>query len=83
MQAEAEYIANQLAALHADGVPWNEIGVFYTAQFVGEEIAAALQRFQVPFDWLKACWPAGTANTHDAGSIGIAIEPMLRVSTKS
>jgi len=53
MQAEAEYIANQLAALHADGVPWNEIGVFYTAPFVGEEIAAALTRFQVPFDWLK------------------------------
>jgi hypothetical protein len=53
MQAEAEYIANQLLALHANGVPWNEIGVFYTAPFVGDEIAAALARLKVPFDWLR------------------------------
>ena len=53
MRAEAEYIANQLLALHADGVPWNEMGVFHTAPFVAEEIAAALERLQVPFEWLK------------------------------
>ncbi len=53
MQAEAEYIANQLLALHANGVAWNEIGVFHTAPFVGDEIAAALARLKVPFDWLK------------------------------
>jgi hypothetical protein len=34
-------------------VPWSQIGVFYTAPFVGEEIAAALDRFRVPFDWLR------------------------------
>jgi superfamily I DNA/RNA helicase len=53
MQAEAEYIANTLLSLHTDGVPWNEMGVFHTAGFVGEEIAAALTRLKVPFDWLK------------------------------
>jgi superfamily I DNA/RNA helicase len=53
MKAEAEYIANQLLALHADGVPWNEMGVFHTAPFVAEEIAAARERLHVPFEWLK------------------------------
>lgn len=53
MKAEAEFIANQLLALHSKDVPWNEIGVFYTAPFVGQEIATALERLKVPFDWLK------------------------------
>ncbi len=53
MKAEAEYIGKQLLALHANGVPWNEIGVFHTAPFVALEIAAALEHLQVPFDWLK------------------------------
>ena len=32
---------------------WNEIGVFYTAPFVADEIAAALAAMDIPFDWLK------------------------------
>jgi superfamily I DNA/RNA helicase len=50
---EAQHIAETLRAQHAKGVPWNEMGVFYTAQFVAEEIAGALQAMDVPFDWLK------------------------------
>ncbi|MEJ0099575.1 MAG: NERD domain-containing protein/DEAD/DEAH box helicase [Pseudomonadota bacterium] len=53
LQAEAEYIGNQLLALHSSGVAWNEMGIFYTAPFVAPEIAAALERLKVPCDWLK------------------------------
>jgi hypothetical protein len=53
MKAEADYIGNQLLALHSTGVPWNEIGVVYTVSFVAQEIAAALERLKVPFDWMK------------------------------
>ncbi|MDQ2641738.1 MAG: ATP-binding domain-containing protein, partial [Pseudomonadota bacterium] len=53
VRLEAQDIARELKAQHADGVAWNEMGVFYTAPFVAEEIAAVLQAEEVPFDWLK------------------------------
>lgn len=52
-QHEARHIARELQARHAAGVRWNEMGVFHTAPFVAEEIAAALRDTGVPFDWLK------------------------------
>ena len=53
LKQEALRITEELQAQHASGVPWQEMGVFYTAPFVAEEIAAALQTRSVPFDWLK------------------------------
>jgi superfamily I DNA/RNA helicase len=53
MRLEAQHIGKELLAQHAAGVAWNEMGVFYTAPFVAEEIAAALDALGVPFDWLK------------------------------
>jgi superfamily I DNA/RNA helicase len=53
VKLEAQHIGRELLAQHAAGVPWNEMGVFYTAPFVGEEIAAALQDMNLPFHWLK------------------------------
>jgi superfamily I DNA/RNA helicase len=53
MRAEAEYVAKQLVELHRSGVPWSEMGVFHTAPFVGDELAAAMEGLEVPFDWLK------------------------------
>ena len=50
---EAQQVGRELMAQHAQGVPWNEMGVFYTAPFVAEEIATALEAMGVPFDWLK------------------------------
>lgn len=53
LRLEVAHIARELKAQHAAGVPWNEMAVFYTAPFVADEIAQALQEAGVPFDWLK------------------------------
>jgi superfamily I DNA/RNA helicase len=53
VKLEAQHIASELLAQHAAGVPWNEMGVFYTAPFVADEIAAQLAAMDVPFDWLR------------------------------
>lgn len=53
LQQEARHIAQELKAQHAGGVPWNEMGVFYTAPFVAEEIATELAATNVPFDWFR------------------------------
>lgn len=53
LQLEVAHIARELKAQHAAGVPWNEMAVFYTAPFVADELARALQKAGLPFDWLK------------------------------
>jgi len=53
VKLEAQHIGRELCAQHAAGVAWNEMGVFYTAPFVADEIAAALEQMEVPFDWLR------------------------------
>jgi superfamily I DNA/RNA helicase len=50
---EAESIAAELRRLHVRGVPWQDMGVVYTAQFIAEEVVAALERSGIPFEWLK------------------------------
>ena len=53
VKLEAQHIGRELRAQHAAGVPWNEMGVFYTAPFVADEIAAQLTAMDVPFDWFR------------------------------
>ncbi len=50
---EASIICRELRRLNAHGTPWREMGVVYTARFVGEEVARALEDAGVPFEWLK------------------------------
>jgi hypothetical protein len=50
---ETEYIARQLAALHAQGTPWNHMAVLFRATFIGEKIAATLALREIPCQWLK------------------------------
>lgn len=50
---EGEYIARQLAALHAQGTPWAHMAVLYRATFMGEKIAATLALREIPCEWLK------------------------------
>jgi superfamily I DNA/RNA helicase len=50
---EAAIIRQELKRLHAQGIPWREMGVVYTARFVAEEVARALDEAGVPFEWLK------------------------------
>jgi hypothetical protein len=50
---ETEYVARQLAALHAQGTPWNHMAVLFRATFIGEKIAATLAQREIPCQWLK------------------------------
>ena len=52
-EAEAEKIAQELLRLHRADTPWREMGVFYTAHFVGQAVKDALDRANIPVDWLK------------------------------
>ncbi|MCP5472375.1 MAG: 3'-5' exonuclease [Steroidobacteraceae bacterium] len=53
VKQEARQIGREILAQHEAGVAWNQIGVFYTAPFVAEEIALVLETLKVPFDWLR------------------------------
>lgn len=53
MQEEAESIARDIQQRRAAGTALSEIGVFYTAPFVGAEVAECLSRAGIPFEWLK------------------------------
>lgn len=53
VKLEAAHIVRELQSQHDAGVPWNEIGVFYTAPFVADELERALHEASIPFDWLK------------------------------
>ena len=50
---EALIIRRELQRLHAQGTPWRDMGVVYTARFVAEEVARTLEEAGVPFEWLK------------------------------
>lgn len=50
---EASIIRRELQRLHAQGTPWREMGVVYTAPFVGDEVARALEDAGIPYEWLK------------------------------
>jgi hypothetical protein len=52
-EAEANKIAQELLRLHRTGTPWGEMGVFYTALFVGQAVKEALDHASIPVDWLK------------------------------
>lgn len=50
---EATHIAGQLKALHDEGRPWNEMAALYPAAFVGKEVVTALEKAQIPIEWLQ------------------------------
>lgn len=52
-EAEAKNIAQQLLRLHRAGTPWRDMGVFYTAPFVGQAVKDELDSASIPVDWLK------------------------------
>ncbi len=53
VEDEATWIAREVQKRHGSGTTWGHIGVFYTAPFVAEAIAAAFERASVPFEWLR------------------------------
>jgi superfamily I DNA/RNA helicase len=52
-EAEAKKIAQELLRLHRADTPWRDMGVFYTAPFVGQAVKDALDSANIPVDWLK------------------------------
>ena len=52
-EAEAKKIAQELLRLHRADTPWRDMGVFYTTPFVGQAVKDALDRANIPVDWLK------------------------------
>jgi superfamily I DNA/RNA helicase len=53
VKEETEYVARQLAALHAQGTPWNQMAVLFRATFIGEKVAATLAAREIPCQWLR------------------------------
>ena len=51
-RSEAAFAVERLKALHASGMPWNEMAVVYRVKFMGERIVEALERASVPVEWL-------------------------------
>jgi hypothetical protein len=52
-EAEAKRIAQELLRLHRADTPWRDMGVFYTTPFVAQAVKDALDRANIPVDWLK------------------------------
>jgi superfamily I DNA/RNA helicase len=48
---EAEYVANKLTEANRTGMPWNDMAVIYRRYGIGQEIADALSRKSIPFQW--------------------------------
>lgn len=53
IEAEAKKIAQELLRLYQAHTPWGDMGVFYTAPFVGQAVKDALDGAGIPVDWLR------------------------------
>ena len=51
--AEAAFVARQVAALHARGTPLAEIAVLYRSEWMGRSLSRALDGSGVPVHWLR------------------------------
>ena len=52
-EAEAGFVARQVAALHARGTPLAEIAVLYRSEWMGRNLSSALDGLGVPVHWLR------------------------------
>jgi len=50
---EADAIARQFNDVHDAGTPWKDMAILYPAHYFGDEIAAAFQHAQIPFERLE------------------------------
>jgi superfamily I DNA/RNA helicase len=51
LRDEAEYVANKVTEANRTGMPWNEMAVVYRRYGIGQQIADALSRKKIPFQW--------------------------------
>lgn len=66
LKDEAVFIADEVQRLRSRGLAWKDIGIFYTAPFVAEELSHALLGKDVPLDWLKGAASKAHSATRDA-----------------
>ena len=52
LQAEAEFIAKEFAAINQAGWAWRDLAVVYRSRFIGQEIAKRLRLAGVPVEWM-------------------------------
>lgn len=69
---EAKQIAAQLKSFNADGQPWKDMAVLYCANFIGDEVAAALQQAKIPFERLEK----GSSRKYKAGEDSVKLMTM-------
>lgn len=50
---EVDYLSEQIQALYADGMPWNDIGILYRSKFMANAIVKRFQRNQIPHEWIN------------------------------
>lgn len=53
LRGEANFVAQRLRDLHANGRAWNEMAVVYRLKFIGKEVAKTLRESGVPIEWLQ------------------------------
>jgi superfamily I DNA/RNA helicase len=51
VQEEAEYLAGRLVEANRTGEPWSNMAVLYRRYGVGQQLAGALARKSIPFQW--------------------------------
>jgi UvrD-like helicase C-terminal domain/Nuclease-related domain/AAA domain len=52
-QDEVKQAIARVKQIHAEGLPWNEIGIFHGLRFIGEEIYTQFQIANIPIEWLN------------------------------
>lgn len=53
LRDEADWIAIDILNRYKAGIAFSDIGIFYTAPFVGAAVADSLVSDGIPFEWLK------------------------------
>jgi len=51
LRDEAAYLANRLSEANRTGMPWNDMAILYRRYEIGEQLANALTRKGIPFEW--------------------------------
>ncbi len=69
---EAKQIAAQLKAFNSEGRSWRDMAVLYCAHFIGDEIVAALQQANIPFERLEK----GSSRKYNAGADSVKLMTM-------
>lgn len=69
---EAKQISAQLKSFNSEGRAWRDMAVLYCAHFIGDEVVAALQRADIPFERIEK----GNSRKYKAGEDSVKLMTM-------